>query len=118
LLERGLLREPVHGDAFSAADVLLYKRALAQPGALTAALNYYRAAYRNRRQHQMPFPQITVPTLLLWGERDRYLGLPLTDGLEQWVPNLCLERIANASHWVQNDAPDRVNSAILTFLAG
>jgi pimeloyl-ACP methyl ester carboxylesterase len=118
LLERGLVSEPVHGDAFSTADVRLYKKALAQPGALTAALNYYRAAYRNRRAHQGQFAQLTVPTLLIWGERDRYLGLPLTEGLEQWVAHLCLERIADASHWVQNDAPDLVNAAILKFLAG
>jgi epoxide hydrolase 4 len=118
LLERGFLREPIHADAFSAADVLLYKEALSQPGALTAALNYYRAAFRYRRALQRQFDRLTVPTLLLWGERDRYLGLPLTEGLERWVANLRLERIADASHWVQNDAPLHVNAAILKFLAG
>ncbi len=117
LLEQGMLRQPVHVDAFSARDVLLYKKALAQPGALTAALNYYRAAYRNRRAYQRQYAQLTMPTLLIWGERDRYLGLPLTEGLEPLVPNLRLERIADASHWVQNDAPLQVNTAILNFLA-
>lgn len=115
-LDRMLLREPVHRDAFSADDVLLYKQALSQPGALTAAINYYRAAIRYRRDAQRAIRRITTPTLLLWGERDRYLGLALTKGLEPWVPDLRIQRIADASHWVQNDAPEQVNRALLAFL--
>jgi pimeloyl-ACP methyl ester carboxylesterase len=49
--------------------------------------------------------------------RDRYLGLPLLDGLERLVDSLRIERIPDASHWVQADAPDRVNELILDFLS-
>jgi pimeloyl-ACP methyl ester carboxylesterase len=96
--------------------VRLYKEALSRPGALTAAINYYRAAMRYRRDAQRAIRRITAPTLLLWGERDRYLGLALTNGLEPWVPDLRVRRIADASHWVQNDAPEQVNQALLAFL--
>jgi pimeloyl-ACP methyl ester carboxylesterase len=115
-LDRTLLQEPVHRDAFSAADVRHYKQALSQPGALTAAINYYRAAIRYHHDAQRAIRRITTPTLLLWGERDRYLGLPLTQGLEPWVPDLRIQRIADASHWVQNDAPEQINRALLAFL--
>jgi pimeloyl-ACP methyl ester carboxylesterase len=114
LLERKLRREPVHG-AFSAADIRRYRLALAIPRALTSALNYYRAAWRFSADTQAIRP-IPVPTLIIWGERDRYLGVRLTEGLAPWVPNLRVERLAEASHWVQNDAPQQVNRLLLDFL--
>ena len=62
--------------------------------------------------------QIDVPTLLIWGEQDPYLGLELTDGVEQWVPNIQVERIRESSHWVQVDAAERVNELMIGFLRG
>jgi pimeloyl-ACP methyl ester carboxylesterase len=116
LLARTLRREPVSPDAFPAADVTHYKHALARRGALTAALNYYRAMFRYPSELRRGFRPIAAPTLLIWGERDRYLGIGMTDGLTRWVPNLQVVRIPNASHWVQNDAPERVNELLLNFL--
>ncbi len=116
LLRRMLTRQPTRPNAFSADDVARYRRALAQPGALTAAINWYRAAFRRPTRPDEDAP-CNVPTLLIWGERDAFLSPRLTEGLEQWAPNLRVERIANASHWVQNDAPERVNELILDFLS-
>jgi pimeloyl-ACP methyl ester carboxylesterase len=115
-LERTLRRDPVRHGCFAPEDFEAYKRALAQPGALTATINYYRAAFRHPGTLLRRFHPIQLPTLLIWGERDRYLGIRLTEGLEQWVPNLRIERLPNASHWVQNDAPDRVNELLVEFL--
>lgn len=116
-LERTLRQGPVRAGAFSDEDIRYYKQALARPGALTAALNYYRALFRYRPKDVMQQVRpIQVPTLLLWGERDRYLSIRLTQGLEAWVPDLRICRLPHASHWVQNDAPDDVNQAMLAFL--
>ena len=115
LIERSLRNEAAPG-AFTDADIRAYKKALAQPGALTAAINYYRAAFRHFRALESDVPTITAPTLLIWGERDRYLGARLTEGLERWVPNLRIEKLPDASHWVQNDAPGRVNELLVGFL--
>jgi epoxide hydrolase 4 len=118
LLEHTLRTEPVRPGAFGEEDIPRYKCALSRPGALTATLNYYRALFRrDPREAMQPPPAITCPTLLIWGERDRYLGVDLTRGLERWVPDIRVERIANASHWVQIDAPERVNELMLQFLA-
>jgi pimeloyl-ACP methyl ester carboxylesterase len=109
----------VPSGAFSDADVRLYQRALTRPGALTAALNYYRAAFlRGPRLLAEADRPIRTPTLVIWGERDPYLGLRLTEGLERWAPNLRLERLADAGHWVQNEAPERVNRLMIDFLKG
>jgi pimeloyl-ACP methyl ester carboxylesterase len=117
-LKRVLRRQPVHAGAFTEEDVERYKNALAQPGARTAALNFYRAAFRHRRETGGAVRPIRAPTLLIWGERDPYLGVRLTEGLGPWVPNLRVVRIADASHWVQNDVPGRVNELILDFVRG
>jgi pimeloyl-ACP methyl ester carboxylesterase len=115
-LERTLRTEPVRPGAFTDEDVRLYKQALSRPGALTAGINYYRASILRLRRLARQIRPITVPTLLVWGERDRYLGLRLTEGLEPWVPNLRLVRLPNASHWVMNDAPEEVNRLLVEFL--
>jgi pimeloyl-ACP methyl ester carboxylesterase len=115
-LKRTLRTEPVSPDAFTDEDIRLYREALMRPGALAAALNYYRALFRCPGELRHGNRTITAPTLLIWGERDPYLGVGMTDNLTRWVPNLRVERIANASHWVQNDAPQRVNELLVDFL--
>jgi pimeloyl-ACP methyl ester carboxylesterase len=116
-LERVLREDPVRPATFSSDDIAAYQQALSQPGALTAAINYYRAVFRyHLRTAARQMRPIRAPTLLIWGERDRYLGIRLTEGLETWVADLRIERIADASHWVQNDAPEQVNELMIEFL--
>jgi pimeloyl-ACP methyl ester carboxylesterase len=127
VLERILRRDPVRPGAFSDEDVAAYKAALDRPGALTAALNWYRANLRagtSRRgggrdradEAVRADGRITVPTLVLWGMRDRYLSPRLLDGLDRWVEDLRVERIPDASHWVLADAPGRVSRSMRAFL--
>jgi epoxide hydrolase 4 len=116
LLARMWRRQPVNSDAFTPHDIALYKKALARPGALTAALNYYRALLHAPGELRRDVQRIAAPTLLIWGERDPYLSVALSTGLETWIPNLRVVRLSDASHWVQNDAPQRVNHLLLDFL--
>ncbi|HEY7311639.1 MAG TPA: alpha/beta hydrolase [Gemmataceae bacterium] len=118
LVGRMLRRQPVHREAFSPEDVRHYKHALARPGALTAALNYYRAMGNPMHRSERETVPITAPTLLLWGERDSFLSIRLTEGLNAWVPNLRVVRFPDVSHWIQNDAPERVNRSMIDFLRG
>jgi pimeloyl-ACP methyl ester carboxylesterase len=110
--------DPVQPESFSAEDIARYMEALAQPGALTAAINYYRAAFR-RTPAQQPsgFQRIDAPVLVIWGEQDRYLGSELAEPDRQLVPNVRVERLPEASHWVQVDQPEIVNRLLLDFLA-
>jgi pimeloyl-ACP methyl ester carboxylesterase len=116
-LGRMLRSQPVNPEAFAPEDVRRYKQAMAQPGALTAALNCYRAFFRYRNQRAVSDnTRIDVPVLLLWGERDAYLNPRLTEGLNAWVPNLRVMRFPDVSHWIQNDAPERVNRLMIDFI--
>lgn len=113
---RVLRRQPVRSEAFTLEDLRRYQHAFARPGALTAALNYYRAMGNPLRAAKREVVPITVPTLLLWGEQDAYLSPRLTEGLDAWVPNLRVVRFPDVSHWIQNDAPERVNRLMIDFL--
>ena len=108
-----LLRRVLRGGpAATTADEEAYVAAFRGRGGIGPALNYYRAAVRHRAPRPVP---ITAPTLLIWGERDRYLVPELTRGLDRWVPDLRIERLPDASHWVQHDEPERVAALIAEF---
>ena len=97
----------------------VYEEALSQPGGLTSALNYYRAAARGRAARHIPAraARIETPTLVLWGERDKFIDLRVLDGLERYVANLEIIRFRETGHWPHIDAASRVNAEILQFLA-
>ena len=52
--------------------------------------------------------RIEVPTHILWGELDVALQPQLLDGLPQWIAQLQIQRIPDASHWLVHEAPERV----------
>ncbi len=98
-------------------DLEFYRHALSRPRALTSAINWYRAMMRSRSINRGNFPPLSMPALVLWGERDRYLETGLLAGLEKWVPALEVMRFPQASHWLQIDEADAVNRAIARFAA-
>jgi epoxide hydrolase 4 len=117
VLRRVFRDGPVRRGANDDQDVRLHVEAMRRPGALTAAINFYRAL----RRHPPALPdresrRIRAPTMVVWGERDRYLVPGLTDGLERWVPDVRVERLPGVSHWVQADAPDELNRLLIEFL--
>ena len=101
----------------------VYRRQALEPGALTAMINYYRAnrtLFRRTRAghpHQSLTQAIDVPTLLIWGEADTALGKELTYGTERLVTDLTIRYLPGVSHWVQQEAPERVNELIETWLS-
>lgn len=106
---------PARPGAYSDDDVEAYVANASQPGALTAMLNYYRAARR------FPAPRtrtITTPTLVIWGERDTALDIRNLEGLEEYVSDLHVVRLPEASHWVLADAPERAAELISAFFHG
>ncbi|MBN1657209.1 MAG: alpha/beta hydrolase [Anaerolineae bacterium] len=101
-------------DAFTEEDLEILAAALAQPGAMTAMIHWYRASFRYPPARRGA--DIHAPTLVLWGEEDPALGKELTYGLEKWVPDLRLHYLPHVGHWVQSEAAGDVNDHLLTFL--
>ncbi len=113
-LLRKLFRfHPARRSAYDDEDIEALVSAMAQPGAATAAINYYRAAARVRTR---PLQPIEKPVLIIWGQLDKNLGAELAQPSAKWVPNARVELIAFAGHFVQADAPARVNELLLEWL--
>jgi epoxide hydrolase 4 len=94
-----------------------FQEAMSKPGAMTAALNYYRQLFRHLpRSTTGRAMRVSAPTLLIWGEHDIALGIELTTGLEKWVGDLEIKRIPDSGHWVQQEQPEEVNQFMLDFL--
>ena len=103
--------------AFSPADLDAYRDAAAKPGALTATINYYRAAFQELvTGDRSGWGILDVPTLTIWGENDTALGKELTYGTEAYVRDWQIKYIPDCSHWVQQEQPALVNRYIREFL--
>jgi len=110
---RGWSTRPEHFDD----DVIArFREAISQEGAARSAINYYRAARGDFAGAGTKLPRIAAKTLLVWGEEDQALGPWLVEPHRNVVDDLRIERISGASHWVQQDAPERVNELLLEFL--
>lgn len=94
---------------------------------LTGGLNYYRASpLRPAREGdaaaaaiELPREMLTVgvPTLVLWGMEDTALLPSLVEGLDEYIPDLTLERVAGATHWIVHERPQFVAERLGSFLA-
>jgi pimeloyl-ACP methyl ester carboxylesterase len=109
---------PIDRTVFDDETIRCYKQAMARPGALTAALNYYRAMgrYGAGDLFRGTGMRVTVPTLLIWGEQDVAFAPEVVRGTERFVPDLRICMLPHASHWVQQVAPREVNAALRAFL--
>ena len=112
------VRRMFAGLALPAEVLAVYARQIAEPGAATAMLNWYRAARLGRERLPDLARVIEVPTLVVWGEEDVALDLICLDGTERYVRDLTLRRLPGVSHWVQQDAPEAVNGTLREFLGG
>ena len=76
-----------------------YVEAWSRPGAAKSMIDYYRAAVRLGSKQEIR--TVSAPTLVIWGQGDRYLGRKLAEPHHEDVPNLDrVERLPDASHWV------------------
>jgi pimeloyl-ACP methyl ester carboxylesterase len=110
------LTTTIRPRTFSEEDLDRYRRAWSEPGAIRAMIHWYRAALRHRPKPPAD-PRVKVPTLLIWGARDHFLGPRLAEASLAFCDQAQFEPIADATHWVQHEEPERVNRAMLAFLA-
>jgi pimeloyl-ACP methyl ester carboxylesterase len=99
------------------ADLAVYRRAWSEPGALTAMVNWYRAGLRDAMR-RLPGSRVGVPTLVLWGARDRFLGREMAVPSAELCADGRLVLLEGATHWVQHDQAEAVNDHLVRFLRG
>ena len=102
-------------NAFTEEDIQKYKEAWSKPGAMTAMLNWYRAAARYRPQVTNDM-RVRIRTLMLWGVHD----IALTHRMARPSLDYCDEGnlifFPDATHWVQREEADEVSRHLLTFV--
>jgi pimeloyl-ACP methyl ester carboxylesterase len=99
-------------DDFNEEQRDRYRKAWAQPGAMTSMINWYRASLRGSRRSKVP-SKIQVPTLVLWGQQDPYLSYemaPLSVDLCEVGRLITFE---DATHWVMHDKPREVSQLLI-----
>lgn len=108
------MRATANEGSFTDADLDAYIAAWQKPGAMDCMINWYRAAFR--------YPELTgitdvlVPTLILWGQRDQFLEASMAAESLNYCRTGRVRYFPNATHWVQHDVPDAVNSEIENFI--
>ncbi|HKO62647.1 MAG TPA: alpha/beta hydrolase [Pyrinomonadaceae bacterium] len=122
-IDRTFTDSVIRKGSFSAAEIKIYKEALRQPGALTSAVNYYRAnisrlASRGSKSTSSS-EKTLVPTLFIFAEQDFAILPETVRGVADHVDGPFRElRIKDSGHWVQNEAAEEVNNALIEFLSG
>jgi len=107
---------PKREKLLSKFDEEKYVEAWSQPRAVNAGLDYYRASVTEQLIGKAWSGDINVPTLVIHGMKDVALTPKILNGLEDYVKDLKIVKIEDASHWVMVDAPDIVNSSIRKFI--
>ncbi len=95
-----------------------YESVLTQPGALTAALNWYRANFGSAAQRQQGFAafEVSVPTLTIWGNRDPFVGRPATAREREYMRGPYRFVELDAGHWLMHEAAGVCHREILAHL--
>jgi pimeloyl-ACP methyl ester carboxylesterase len=108
-----LLRRSLADDGLSPDAVVDLLEGIRPPGALRAAINWYRAGCLDVIRQRLPPRRVVVPTLVIWGDRERYLDRELADPPSDYVTGARVVHIPEASHWVHHDAPEQVSALLI-----
>jgi pimeloyl-ACP methyl ester carboxylesterase len=111
-----LFRRAMRQSGLPDRDIDTYYAKLRQPGALTAALNWYRALPLTMRERQRT--PISVPTLYVWSTDDVALGRKAAELTARYVAGpYRFEVLDGVSHWIPEEAPDTVVRLLLDHIS-
>lgn len=102
---------------FNDEELQCYRTAWSQPNAMRSMINWYRANLSGMTASKAPL-KVTVPTLVIWGAKDQFLGSGLADASLQYCENGQGILLGEATHWVQHEEPEHVNQLMMDFIAG
>ena len=121
VVARMIRASAVDRSRFPREELDAYREAIRKPGAASAAIGWYRAMLGKiflGKKSGFKYPAIGVPSLLIWAMDDAALGYgDLVPGTERFAPALRIEKIERCGHFVQTEAPERVNPLLFAFLS-
>jgi pimeloyl-ACP methyl ester carboxylesterase len=102
------LRRSLADDGLSPAVIDDLLAGITPPGALHAAIDWYRASFRDGLRKRLVPKKVSIPTLVVWGDRERHLDPELAELPAEWVTDARVVHVPEGSHWVHHDAPEKV----------
>jgi pimeloyl-ACP methyl ester carboxylesterase len=124
-LERGWISRAILaggnvGTPFTAGEIDMYVSSFREPAradAITHLYRYYQRAFREAVRGRWRDSRLTVPTLILFGERDRYVAPRLLPGYEPFADDLRIELVPDSGHFIVDEKPELVVERAREFLA-
>ena len=113
----GLLRSAIYPQ-MPEAERAEYLSVFAEPGAMTAALNWYRAPSDAEDVTNVTDPMLKIPFLFIWGNQDGAVSRNSVEGQRPFIEGEFRELELDAGHWLMEERTDVVVAEILTFLEG
>jgi pimeloyl-ACP methyl ester carboxylesterase len=104
-------------DKSSPEEVAEYLSVLSQPGALTAALNWYRGSRGlDPQDPDVTFGPVSTPTLMIWGNQDMAIGRNAVTAAAEHMKGPYTFVELDAGHWLVQEQPERVTSDVIAHL--
>lgn len=109
----GSILSSANKNTFDKEDIKEYREAWSNNRAVSCMLNWYRAAFRRKS----PIKNIHVhcPTLILWGENDKFLKLEMAEKSLKYCDDGSIDVIKDATHWALHEKPKIINPKIIEF---
>ncbi|CAI5440201.1 unnamed protein product [Caenorhabditis angaria] len=119
MLEK-MLRSSKHGVQnranFTDQDMEAWKYTFSQAGSLTGPINYYRQIFKAQWDN-VKDKTVKIPVMIIWGDRDAFLEVEGAEITKKYCISCRVQIIEGASHWVQQDQPEKVNKFMEQFMS-
>ena len=109
------------GTPFTDETLRLYAQSFREPAradAIVKLYRYYQRALREGVAGRWRSERLTVPTVVLFGERDRYLTPKLLPGYEPFADDMRVELVPDSGHFIADEKPDLVIERTRDWLSG
>jgi pimeloyl-ACP methyl ester carboxylesterase len=111
-----VLRDTSRPGTFTDDELALYRHAWAEPGAMSAMIDWYRAAFRHPFDPKaLGDATLGMPVLLVWGEGDVFFERRLADFTLKHLADGRLEPVPDATHWILHEEPELASTAMIEF---
>jgi len=91
-----------------------YMAVFREPGAMTTALNWYRAPNDG---NELASPDVDLPVLFIWGNHDPAVGRVAVDLQRQYLKGPFTEIELDAGHWLMESHPSEISDAVLEHIS-
>jgi pimeloyl-ACP methyl ester carboxylesterase len=106
------------GDPFTAEEVDAYVDSFREHSralAVSRLYRYYQRVFREVLTGRWRDQRLTVPTRIVFGERDRYVSPKLLPGYEPYADDLEVELVPDSGHFIVEEKPDLVIDRLRSF---